>query len=176
MKSLVVARYKEDVSWLSKVSPEWTVKVYDKGAGDLPNFPGREAHTYLHHIVMNLYQQGIGDETAFVQGNPFDHCPSLLSDLESPTVRVYGNHIEDCDPDGMPRIHGMHLNDFCRALDLPELPRFKFVAGAQFRITCEQLLHHSIKDYAGLLFLCKTEPLSGYIMERLWNSIFELGL
>ncbi len=54
---LVVARYAEDLAWVRNIPPQIRVTVYDKngdapypGAIRLPNV-GREAHTYLHHIV-----------------------------------------------------------------------------------------------------------------------------
>ena len=66
---VVVARYREDLRWLAPVA-RWATRVfvYDKGGGEvreedrglyarpnvtrvvLPNV-GREAHTYLHHMV-----------------------------------------------------------------------------------------------------------------------------
>ncbi|RYZ90483.1 MAG: DUF3431 domain-containing protein, partial [Proteobacteria bacterium] len=57
MIELVVARYLEDLAWLRNIPPQIRATVYDKnadsphpGALQLPNI-GREAHTYLHHIV-----------------------------------------------------------------------------------------------------------------------------
>jgi len=52
---LVVARHREDLNWLRRVPKRFRVTLYDKGGHPgarhpLPNI-GREAHTYLHHIV-----------------------------------------------------------------------------------------------------------------------------
>jgi hypothetical protein len=63
---VVVARYNEDAAWLARLAPALRpgerIFVYDKGAplapgavagaalAALPNV-GREAHTYLHHVV-----------------------------------------------------------------------------------------------------------------------------
>ncbi|RDW65152.1 hypothetical protein BP5796_09844 [Coleophoma crateriformis] len=71
----VVAHYNEDLSWLEPLSSE-TI-VYSKGRPPcmvdcwrdvqlLPNI-GREAHTYLHHIV-ECYEH-LAENTLFVQGN-----------------------------------------------------------------------------------------------------------
>jgi hypothetical protein len=93
---VVVARYQEDVTWLAPLAAQCC--VYNKGgpADDgaasiagltaagarcrrLPNV-GREAHTYLHHIV-ERYDDGLADVTVFVQGCIADHGP-LLRGLE----------------------------------------------------------------------------------------------
>lgn len=76
---LVIARYKEDVSWVAETGIPAT--VYNKGDAmdpcpaaciPLPNI-GRESHTYLHHIVRH-YPHFPG-HTAFLQGSPFMHLP-----------------------------------------------------------------------------------------------------
>lgn len=102
---LVVAHYREDLSWLNNIPDGVVPVVYSKsenppeGANPLPNI-GREAHTYLTHIL-NHYQSiaaaverekadrtGPVDQdalakpeefegegvTVFCQGHPFDHC------------------------------------------------------------------------------------------------------
>ncbi|MDB5243087.1 MAG: hypothetical protein JWP57_3712, partial [Spirosoma sp.] len=79
MVELIVARYTEDLSWLRKRPANLTVTVYDKspnssggeGAISLPNV-GREAHTYLHHIVSRY--DSLAEWTIFCQGKPFDHA------------------------------------------------------------------------------------------------------
>jgi hypothetical protein len=173
MNTLVVAKWKEDVGWLSQVSG-WNMALFDKGAGQLPNYPGREAHTYLHWIVENYWN--LPAEVAFCQGNPFDHCPSFLRDLQDNTRRIYGHLTESCDPDGMPRIRGLRLNDYALACGFEAKQKYTFVSGAQFRLNWNQITQRPITLYAGLLFMCKVEPLSGYILERLWNDLFSLNL
>lgn len=71
---VVIARYREDISWAAELGLD-TV-VYNKGpeplegAQTLPNI-GREAHTYLTHIVTQWDR--LAGNTVFIQGNPFDH-------------------------------------------------------------------------------------------------------
>lgn len=78
---LVVARYREDLSWLREL--DLPACVYNKGpeldsgllppgvrAASLPNL-GREAHTYLTHIIAQYH--ALPRHTAFLQGNPFAH-------------------------------------------------------------------------------------------------------
>lgn len=75
---IVVAKYHEDLTWAEKYKKFLT--VYNKGP-DLVNIGevvslkniGREAHTYLYHIVYNYYS--LADYTCFLQGNPIPHMP-----------------------------------------------------------------------------------------------------
>lgn len=84
MPELVVARYTENLNWLRNLPTGLRVTVYDKSnagptlgesAGNnaifLPNV-GREAHTYLHHIVSRY--DSLAEWTVFCQGKPFDHA------------------------------------------------------------------------------------------------------
>ena len=107
---LVVARYKEDLSWISQVPHHFNIIVYNKddsrpiqkkysvyskvftSAPPIPtvNHPnviiitlpnvGRESDTYLHHIITNYNK--LADTTIFTQGDPFTHSPDFLKLLE----------------------------------------------------------------------------------------------
>ncbi|MGO8745389.1 MAG: DUF3431 domain-containing protein [Thermoguttaceae bacterium] len=74
---LVVARYRENLDWLERFRGIPTV-AYDKGdlraENPLPNV-GREAHTYLHHIV--AHYDSLAPVTVFLQGDPYAHIPNL---------------------------------------------------------------------------------------------------
>jgi len=69
----VVAHFQEDASWVADLG--FPALVYDKG-GDwpggipLPNV-GREAHTYLTHILAHYPE--FPNHVLFLQGNPFPH-------------------------------------------------------------------------------------------------------
>lgn len=71
---IVVARYNENLDWLSPMSH--ICKVYNKGDDsiansiNLPNV-GRESHTYLHHIIENY--DSLSEITLFIQGRITDH-------------------------------------------------------------------------------------------------------
>lgn len=73
MNQLIVARYNEDISWLDKWRNTFDIIIYNKGDKikntklkviDLPNY-GREAHTYLKHIVYNY--EKLSNVTVFIQ-------------------------------------------------------------------------------------------------------------
>jgi hypothetical protein len=88
--TLVVARYKEDLSWLTKLDQGVRVVVYNKGPQlddksilgrinqltTLPNV-GRESDTYLAHLQHGLTKDD-GEWTIFTQGDPFLHSPDFL--------------------------------------------------------------------------------------------------
>jgi hypothetical protein len=89
---VVIARYREDVAWADGLGLDYA--VYDKsgqptpGAVSLPNV-GREAHTYLTHIVRHYHT--LAPITVFVQGDPFDH----IDEHGRGTVQGLRSMIED---------------------------------------------------------------------------------
>lgn len=79
-RELVVARFNEDISWTSCWEEKLT--IYNKG-GEIKNKAciqledfGREAHTYLYHIV--THWENLAETTIFTQANPFDHTDRFL--------------------------------------------------------------------------------------------------
>jgi len=71
---LIIARFDEDIGWADELGYDYV--VYNKGPGELEKAIklkniGREAHTYLTHIV-NEYDN-LQEMNVFLQGNPFDH-------------------------------------------------------------------------------------------------------
>jgi hypothetical protein len=77
---VVVAKYNENIEWTNNlIHPKI---IYNKLESDNHLYEhnlfniGREGHTFFHHIVNNY--DNLNEYTAFVQGNPFDHCPKTL--------------------------------------------------------------------------------------------------
>ncbi|MBU1040981.1 MAG: DUF3431 domain-containing protein [Proteobacteria bacterium] len=133
---LVVARYREDLSWLREVGLPCV--VYNKGPElDLSSLPpgaevralpnlGREAHTYLTHILARYH--GLPRYTAFVQGNPFAHLAPPPRNEERPQAT----------PEGL-RLRLLELT----AKDTP------FAGLAWFRLRCDGLGRpHDLADPA----------------------------
>ena len=93
---LIVARYNEDLSWLSKVPDTFEIMIYNKGlpvgipastkvpikVRNLANL-GRETDTYLTYIIENY--DNLPKQIIFTQGDPFPHAPKFLHLLESVT-------------------------------------------------------------------------------------------
>jgi len=90
---IVIARYKEDLSWIYDLAPhlpeDSQIFIYDKGKDYIPpekNYNvttfvrtlenvGNEAHTWLMHLADMCKSPSFYNEaTLFLQGNPFDHC------------------------------------------------------------------------------------------------------
>lgn len=79
MPELVIAHYTENLNWVRNLPAGLLTTIYHKGPEELTDRPsvsllnvGREAHTYLHHIV-NRYDS-LAEWTIFCQGKPFDHA------------------------------------------------------------------------------------------------------
>lgn len=94
MNSIVIARYKEDVSWIARIPDDFEIFLYNKGDPihdpavlakahhviDRPNF-GRESETYLHHMLN--HRRDDDDFTVFTQGDPFEHSPDFFALLDN---------------------------------------------------------------------------------------------
>ena len=196
MLELVIARYAEDLSWLRKRPVNLTVTVYDKSpdasAGEwaitLPNV-GREAHTYLHHIVSRY--DSLADWTIFCQGKPFDHAYDFKKTMrefaDSGIVRPPGftwlGHLIDTDDDRGERLfkpwsknedgRGLDMRGFHQALfdtDGPE--RYTFVLGAQFAVHRDLIRQRPLAFYERALAVSTTFPDAAHCFERSWDRVF----
>lgn len=176
LRYLFVAKFNEDTSWLSQVPPGWVKIEFSKGGewASLPNV-GREAHTFLHAIVTNYEWFKNGEEAVFCQGNPFDHDRDFIAHLGDPSVRWYGA-ISGCPSSGEPHMGGALLDEYCRILVLPIQDDYKFVAGAQYRLTGEQIRSRPLAFYQCLLGLTQLENKSPWSLERLWPLIWGIEL
>lgn len=189
---LVVARYQEDLAWVRRVPAAWRVTVYDKG-GDaagalpLPNL-GREAHTYLQHIVTRY--DALADVTVFCQGRPFDHVPDLQRRLRRlaagadpvPGFRWLGFVVDWDDPSGARLFqrwskntdrHALDMATFWRALWPEPVPeRFIFFPGAHFAVTAGQVRRQSRAFYERALAVSVAQPDAAHGFERCWDRVF----
>jgi hypothetical protein len=83
MIKIVVARYNENIEWTKNFK---NVIIYNKGnklSDDYNEYilenVGREGHTYYKYIYDNYYN--LDDYTIFLQGNPFDHSPNIIQNI-----------------------------------------------------------------------------------------------
>lgn len=108
---VVIVRYKEDLSWVSKEFLTERVIIYNKGPDDLVDLPpncevrkienlGFLGGTYLYHIVNNY--DNLADRTLFIQGMPYDqevilplvrnqldienNCKNILAKCQNTTI------------------------------------------------------------------------------------------
>ena len=165
---VVVAQYKEDIEWTRKLP--YKVTIYTKGDHLLPNI-GREAHTYLYHIITRW--DSLAEHTAFVQGYPFDHAPGLLQDLAAAPreFRHLGPRLS-CDRGGWPHHGGLNVGGIADAVGLVQT-EFPFSAGAQFVVSCERIHSRPLVFYHVLMSVLVTNlGEAPWVYERLWESIF----
>jgi hypothetical protein len=189
--NIVISRYNEDLLWCSNINHKKT--IYNKGSLlkdlksiEIPNV-GREAHTYLYHIVNNY--DTLDEYTMFLQGNPFDHgftdnfmSSNLLNSISFkvpffPLLRKEENfNYFVCDDRGRPH-NNLEMVDFIKKHKLEKLfnnKQFYFVQGAQFVVSRERIHTQSLETYKHLLETL-SDPENGsyaHIMERLWLHIF----
>lgn len=204
-RQLVVAYYKENLLWLNKI--QFPYIVYDKSSNvwaneaNLPNFAlarnklgeevnnriplanlGREAHSYIFHIVNNYDQ--LADVTVFCQGNPFTHCGNFI-ELAHSDVQGWKpcGPILQCTNTGLPHHNLGWLSKFHKILFECDPPNeYFFVREANFAVTRERIKLRSLdfwnKAFDLSINYCERSHLgtdgSPWIFERLWRSMFTL--
>lgn len=188
-RDLVVARFAEDLSWLGRVPSAWRQVVYNKGEAladsiVLPNV-GREAHTYLHHLVERY--DDLAEWTLFTQGFPFDHVPDfhrILSDLTAerssdPGFIWLGLFVDYDVGDGSRLFQGWSKNEDGHGLDLdgfwtkimkePVPDRYSFFPGGIFAAHRDGLRQRSKAAYREALEHSVSFPDAAHCFERIWD-------
>jgi hypothetical protein len=144
---VVVARYRENVEWTKKFK---NVIVYNKGKPLSDDFNqivlnnvGREGHTYYKHIYDNY--DNLTDYIIFLQGNPFDHSPNIISNLNnyvnnkelSIDFEFLSERVLNCNLKGCPYHRGLPLIETYEKLfgERNENMNFIFGAGSQFIVS-----------------------------------------
>lgn len=152
----------------------------------LPNL-GREAHTYLHHIVQHYDQ--LATVTVFCQGHPFDHAPDFHARLKAVTggempdlgFRWYGFLIDEDDQAGVLFARwskntdgrGLDLGAFHSRLFGDAAPdAFRFFGGAQFAVTADRVRSRPRSFYERALSLSLDYPDAAHCFERCWDRLF----
>lgn len=191
---LVVAHYQENLNWLRRVPNTFTITVYDKGgeshqypgARELPN-TGREAHTYLHHIIERY--DSLPALTVFCQGHPFDHAYDFRHTLRAIANNEWEQkpffwlgHMADTDtPQGAlfsswsknPDGHGLELEEFHRQLfNEPGPQKYLYFLGGQFVVTREVIYQREKTFYQKALELSVIFPEAAHCFERCWDRAF----
>ncbi len=203
---IVVARYKEALAWTQTLRRRLPCRltIYDKG-GDglgepLPNI-GREAHTYLTHIVARYH--ALPETIVFLQGDPFHHLETG-ADAEALAVKLQtllqrrapfaGLAWFKLKCDGLGRPHDLRdpakegrwagwgkdipVAETFRTLFAVEPPR-QFLVSAPaglFLARRERILARPPEFYRLALALVEADPHdaknTGHAFERLWSVIF----
>ena len=169
---LVIARYNEDLKWVEQYQDFAT--VYNKGdevegAIALKNI-GREAHTYVHHIVNNY--DNLSDYTCFLQGDPMDpHSPrfhlyldhilnsnEILPEFFWISERIVEGDFEyEREPyhKTFPNIKYAYEKVFGKE---PEIEKFIFGSGAMFCVSRNRIRERPIEFYQNILNIFEHNP------------------
>jgi len=189
----VVARFQENLNWLRRVPPLIERTIINKN----PDFPvpasivlpnvGREAHSYLHHIVSRY--DDLSAVSIFCQGHPFDHAFDFHASLQEIAAhpegvgdfRWLGHIIDTDDARGHTLFRTWSKNDdgceldahgFHRALfgcDGPEFYTFRL--GAQFAVTRSQLRARPLEFWKRALEVSVEFPDAAHCFERSWDRV-----
>jgi hypothetical protein len=186
--SIIVARYNENVEW-TKQFPN--VIIYNKGSKldnnyneVLLNNVGREGHTYYKYICDNY--ENLAEYTIFLQGNPFDHSPNIISNLTkyinnkelnidfeflSESIFYSSLDIECSIYWQCKNIHKNYERVFGVNIDNQECV---FGAGAQFIVSKKKILKNTKEFYENIMKILDyhIDPLEGYDIERFHKYIF----
>jgi len=179
---IVVARYSEPLKWTKQFS---NVIIYNKGTPLKNNFNeillknvGREGHTYYKHIYDNY--DNLADYTVFLQGNPFDHSPNIIYNinkyLNNKDLNIDFEHLSEivstCNLENghgpmkivYNKLFGNYYGD----------ETFTFGHGAQFIVSKKQILQRPKEFYLKIIQLLdnNTHPMEGFVIERFHKLIF----
>lgn len=172
-KTVVVAKYNEDVTWSQRLPLDWDVLVVEKGV-QVEN-EGREALSYLW--AMEHLQSADDDILVFVQGSPFVHHPLLVQDLYFREFMEYtplGNFVVTCDAAGEPHHPGLPVGESYETLFTTKFPgSLTFTAGAQFAVWGRYLPPKAMRDRLWDFSLTEHGP---WLLERFWPTVFNAPL
>jgi len=185
---IVVARYNENIEW-TKQFPN--VIIYNKGQKlnngykeVCLNNVGREGHTYYKYICDNY--DNLDDYIIFLQGNPFDHSPNIISNLKkyinNKELNIDFNFLSE-------NIHYSSLNLECNKYwQCKNIHKnwervfgsnignheCIFGAGAQFIVSKNNILKNPKHFYENIVKMLEytIDPLEGYDIERFHKYIF----
>jgi hypothetical protein len=197
---LIVARYNEDTEWVRKYVPN--VVIYNKGSKeniddtlwpyvvDLPNV-GREAHTFLWHIVHNYHN--LSEVLVFLQCNYSDHLEGTLGDLLTLEKDHSDNLIDSTiwnhnasyyefrirewkETNLRPTTMNECYGQWYERLFGKSFPHdyTKVYPGAIFSVKRDVVLRYPKELYESLLeeVSCDVAPEACHFMERTWSKMF----
>lgn len=206
---IVISRYNEEVSWVKTLDQsKLNIFIYNKGdiienqfsSGvsiiDLQNI-GREAHTYLYHILKNY--ENLPDKIIFTQAHPDDHVTSDFTqrisrfiDSESEfeyfskdllEMRLSGDFVEESGNLNGIFWHNKHtLESPCVTIPSSIIPdiysrEWVFGPGAIFGVSKNSIRKNSKEFYRGSIEILEksTDPIysiEAHAFERSWYLIF----
>lgn len=200
---ILVARYTEDIRWLRwlELKDHAKILIVDKGEGvnlrshhtfdhtkillQSANNIGREGHTFYNFIVQNY--NNLPDYLVLVQGNPFDHSPHIIDNLNKFLDAPHDTHFQylseefhDVDLDFKGHYNGTtplpmrNVWEYIFGTRINDPYEWSFGAGAQFIVSKQAILLRPISVYIRIVELLERscDPIEGYCMERLHPVVF----
>ena len=166
-KTIVVAKYKEDLSWLGDI--HHVVIEKDK---DVPNI-GREPSSYVWYILQNY--ESLDGVYFFLQGDPRDHCPNIMQELSNTEgeFRWFSNRGPfKCDM--MARPHdNVNISLFLERIDIEyQQAEIQFMGCCLFMVTGDKLKTRPKEFYQKLYDVLMKNDRSEYAFERCIGLIF----
>jgi hypothetical protein len=188
---IVVARYNEDIEWINQFQS--ISVIYNKGNKletplicneVLLDNVGREGHTYYKYICDNY--DNLEKYTIFLQGNPFDHSPNIISNLNKYIHDTQLNNdfefeflsekIFDCNLSGCHYHYDLPLIDVYETLFMERKKDmdFQFGAGGQFIVSKSLILNKPKEFYQKIVDMLQNDnhPIEGFVIERFHKIIF----
>jgi hypothetical protein len=202
---IVIARYNEDLSWVNFINPcKMEHIIYNKGPDNIqPHYNvtkldniGKEAETYLQHIIQNYDNLHNDDYIMFCQGTPFDHMEQIIIGRERNGLNSgKGNPYEivdfmnlykpdigftplgcwfACDHFAAPHFSHNMKEEFDMMFKNFDDPLIWFVQGAQFIVSTNRILHRPLSFYKKLLSRAIEvgQDTYAHVLERSWFYIF----
>ena len=187
---IVVSRYNENIEWTKNFT---NVILYNKGKKLDNNYNyseiflnnvGREGHTYYKYICDNY--DNLEEYTVFLQGNPFDHSPNIISNLNkyinntelsinfeflsenihNSSLNLQCKRYKECKNihTNWKRVFGLNIYDH----------ECIFGAGAQFIVSKKNILKRPKQFYENIVKMLEytIDPIEGYDIERFHKYIF----
>lgn len=167
--TIVIARYKEDISWAHELNAKENFYVVLKEKNELN--VGREAETYLAYMLENYHYHQPEEYVCFVQGEPHTDVQEMLN---HPEKESFGE-VFKCDGWGHPSHGGLPISRFYHQFSGKDLDEYVFRRGACFAVKWEKV--QAVPYYKLLqLYHMNLNYINGpWIMERLWGYIFNLN-
>ena len=208
---LVIARVAEDLKWIPHL-PFQHIRVYNKGTDlispyentqviNLPNL-GREAHTYLHHIIENY--ENLADMTLFLPGSvrskPFksEQLDKIMASLKSAPMKsviVENKGLNKNAEKGFTITNHVISNNGNRALNprsnlnaantnplgqwfakyLPNEEMRCMSTNGIFAASREDIRKRTLEEYKMLIKTVSTEnPVAVHYLERVWANVVSI--
>jgi hypothetical protein len=145
---------------------------------------GREGHTYYRYIYDHY--DNLEDYTVFLQGDPFDHSPNIISDLH----KYINNKDLNIDFEYLtPDLIDFNISGDIYHPDIPliecyekmfgvkeETLDMQYSRGAQFIVSKNQILKRPKEFYHKIVQMLDYhfDPIEGYVIERFHKAIFSI--